>query len=281
MYGFDTFTISPIVTLTYGARYSRYDYLADRSLVSPRAALTLAPANHFRINALVSSRALAPGAEEFLPPGDSGIWLPPQRTFSPLDANRRLAAERTNHVDVEIERDLAAGATLTFRGFRQTVDHQLVTMFGVQMPGAPSSEIGHYFVSNSGSLDATGWSAGIRAAIAERVHASVEYTLAHAKWNATDGVDYLLLIAPSALRLESERVHDVSTAVETEVPETSTRVMDAVLPQYVACSSGCAVKMKSCSACATCIRSAAMSRSLALAALWRKTSISSLRSSPA
>ena len=28
-------------------------------------------------------------------------------------------------------------------------------MFGVQMPGAPSTQLGHYFVANSGGLDAT------------------------------------------------------------------------------------------------------------------------------
>src|SRR5439155_17179152 len=43
--------------------------------------------------------------------------------------------------------------------------------------------------------------------------------------NPADGVDYLLVVAPSALRLESEHIHDVSTTVETEVPETATRVM--------------------------------------------------------
>ena len=52
----------------------------------------------------------------------------------------------------------------------------------------------------SGGLDATGWSAGIRAALAERVHASLEYSLARTNWNPADGADYLLVVAPSALR---------------------------------------------------------------------------------
>ena len=225
IYGADAFTITPTVTLTYGARYSRYDYLSDRSLVSPRVALTLAPANRLRINTLISSRAVAPGAEEFLPPADNGIWLPPQRTFSPLDATQPLSAERTTHVELAVERDFGAGATLTFRGFHQHVDDQLVTMFGVQMPGAPATDIGHYFVANSGNVDTAGWSAGIRAALAERVHASLEYSLARSTWYPVEGTEYLLLVAPSAVRLESERIYDLSTAVETEVPETSTRVL--------------------------------------------------------
>ena len=224
IYGFDTFTISPLITLTYGARYSRYDYLADRSLISPRVGVTIAPADRFRVSTLVSSRAIAPGAEEFLPPSDNGIWLPPQRTFSSLDPRQQLRSERSTHVDVELERDLPAGSTFMFRVFRQHVDDQLATLFGVHIPGVPPSDVGHYFVANVGSIDAAGWSAGLRTAIADRVHASLEYSLARANWTTADA-EYVLLIAPSALRAETESIHDVTTAVETEVPETSTRVM--------------------------------------------------------
>ena len=104
IYGFDTFTIMPAIVLTYGARYARYDYLDGKTLISPRVALSVSPAEHFRINAVASRRAFAPGAEEFLPPGDNGIWLPPQRTFSSL-SGRTLEAERTVHVELGLERD--------------------------------------------------------------------------------------------------------------------------------------------------------------------------------
>jgi hypothetical protein len=226
MYGFDTFAITPAVSLTYGAHYARYDYLADRSLISPRVALTLVPTEHLRINTLASSRAVAPGAEEFLPPGENGIWLPPQRTFSSLDITHRLQAERTTHFGVELERDLVADSTVSFRVFHQHVADQLATLFGAQIPGAPSAELGHYFVANAGAFDATGWCAGVHTALARRVHASIEYSLARAHWNpAETSLAYLVLNAPSAIRTESERIHDVSAAFETELPETSTRVL--------------------------------------------------------
>ena len=106
VYGFDTFTITPTVSVTYGARLARYDYLNNPNLLSPRAALNLSPTEHFRINAVVSRRAIAPGAEEFVPPVDAAIWLPPQRTFSSLAEDRALEAERTDHVAVGIERDI-------------------------------------------------------------------------------------------------------------------------------------------------------------------------------
>ena len=71
VYGFDTFTLTPAVAVTYGARFSRYDYLSESGLFSPRVELTLSPVKHVRLNVLASSRALAPGAEEFLPPARS------------------------------------------------------------------------------------------------------------------------------------------------------------------------------------------------------------------
>jgi hypothetical protein len=160
IYAFDTFAITPLLTLSYGGRYSRYDYLDGRSLFSPRVTVTVAPAEHFRFGTTLSSRAVAPGAEEFMPRMDNGIWLPPQRTFSSLVAGDPLEAERTNHVEFEVERDIAS-ATVSVRAFRQHVENQLVTLFGVNTPGAPST-VGHYFVDNAGMVDASGFGAGIR-----------------------------------------------------------------------------------------------------------------------
>jgi hypothetical protein len=220
--GFDTFSMTPSLALTYGGSYARYDYLNRRSLVSPRVALTFEPAGQLRMSASVSRRAVGPGAEEFLPPSESGvIWLPPQRTFSALDPSRALQAERTNHFEVGVERDFAT-TTLSVRAFRQHVEDQIVTLFGVGAPGA-ASRLGHYFLGDAGAGDAAGLSAGLRASLAGRVHGSVEYSTIRAR--LTGGEPYLMLFAPSAIRLHSDRIHDVATSVETDVPETSTRVL--------------------------------------------------------
>jgi hypothetical protein len=112
-----------------------------------------------------------------------------------------------------------------FRAFRQNVSDQLVTMFGFGTPEHPAADQGHYFVGNNGSVEAFGWSTGVRTAIANRVHGSVEYTQTQARWNPTGDLTYLVLVAPSAVRLEAERIHDVSTSIETDVPGTSTRVI--------------------------------------------------------
>ena len=223
LYGFDTFSITPRVTLTYGGRYARYDYLDGQSLLSPRVAITIEPADHFRISTMLSRRAVAPGAEEFMPRMDAGVWLPPQRTFSSMMTGLPLQAERTNHMEVEVEHDIAS-ATVSLRAFRQHVADQLLTLFGMDLPGAPSA-LGHYFVGNTGDVNASGLSAGVRAAFAHRVHGSVEYSVTNAQSLRSSESAYLLLLAPSALRPDRERIHDVSTSLETEVPETSTRVV--------------------------------------------------------
>jgi TonB dependent receptor/Carboxypeptidase regulatory-like domain len=225
IYGFDTFTISPAVAMTFGARYARYDYLDGKSLLSPRVQLTLTPGEHFRINTLVSRRAIAPGAEEFLPPGDNGIWLPPQRTFSSLESGRPLDAEHTTHFEVQLERDLGSASAVSVRAFRQHVDDQLVTMFDVEVPGLPPATLGHYFVGNYGAVGARGVSAAFRTQVAGRVRGSIEYSLTSAQWNPGDALGYWMLQVPSISPLRSDRIHDVATRVETDVPETSTRIV--------------------------------------------------------
>jgi carboxypeptidase family protein/TonB-dependent receptor-like protein len=224
MYGFDTFAMTPAISLTYGARYARYDYLDGRSLLSPRLSLTLSPADHVRVRSLVSRRAVAPGAEEFVPPADSGIWLPPQRTFSSLSASQPLEAERTLHTELALERDLGA-STISVRAFRQRVAGQLITAFGVDLPGRPATEIGHYFVGNGGDVSASGWAAGVRTTVAQRFHGSIEYTDTRAHWAPAGDLSFLVFVAPAASRLESGRIHDLATSFEAEVPETSTKVL--------------------------------------------------------
>jgi hypothetical protein len=224
VYGFDTFAPTSALALTYGARVSRYDYLAGSGLISPHVELTVTPVDHFRLTALASSRALAPGAEEFLPPSDTGLWLPPQRTFSSVVEGQPLQSERTEHLSLEAERDFGT-STISVRAFRQHVANQLVTMFGLDVPSAPSAQVGHYFVGSDGAVDANGITAMFRTALLSRVHGSIAYSLTSGRWAGTGDTAYMVLVAPSAVRPRLDRVQDLSTSIETNVPETSTRVL--------------------------------------------------------
>jgi Carboxypeptidase regulatory-like domain/TonB dependent receptor-like, beta-barrel len=224
VYAYDTLKFSPMLAVTYGAAYGRYDYLKDRSLVSPRVEVTLTPVDQWRITSSVSRRALAPGAEEFLPPGDTGIWLPPQRTFSSLNPRGGFYAEETAEAEVGVEHDFGA-STVSARAFKQHVDNQLVTVFGAEIPGQPGAKVGHYEVGNLGNADATGCAFAFRTVIANRLRGSVEYTTSSAGIMPSRHLGYLLLVAPSMVGPIQERLHDVATSLETEVPETATRVL--------------------------------------------------------
>ena len=66
VYAIDSWSVSDRVSLAYGARYAKYGYI-EKSLLSPRARLTVAPVDTVRVSVGASRRALAPGAEEFVP----------------------------------------------------------------------------------------------------------------------------------------------------------------------------------------------------------------------
>jgi hypothetical protein len=223
LYGYDTVSLSKDATLAFGAEYARYDYLARRALFSPRVELTISPAATTRLTAAVSRRALAPGAEEFLAPSDSGIWLPPQRTFSTLGPHSQFEAERALTASLGMEQDFR-GSTVIVRAFRQKVDDQLVTVFGADVPGQPTAKVGHYLVGNTGDIDATGVSAEFRAVVASRVHGSVRYSVARGQILKA-GDSYVMLLAPAAARVGSDVLQDLTARIDAEVPETSTRVM--------------------------------------------------------
>ncbi|MEQ1908190.1 MAG: TonB-dependent receptor [Vicinamibacterales bacterium] len=222
VYGYDSVSLSQEATVAFGAEYARYDYLNAKTLISPRVELTLTPTPSTRLMTSVSRRSQAPGAEEFLPPSDSGIWLPPQRTFSSLGPSGEFRAEHALTAAVALERDFGP-TTLAVRTFRQYVDDQLVTVFGGSVPGQPTAKLGHYMVGNTGDIDTSGVSAEFRAVIASRIHGSIRYSYARGEILRA-GSDYVMLLAPETARPGMVALQDVTGRIDAEVPETATRV---------------------------------------------------------
>jgi outer membrane receptor protein involved in Fe transport len=214
--------VSPTLTLDYGARYAHYDYLRRGSLLSPRVGLVLTPFTDTRVTANVGQRMLAPGAEEFLPAATVGPWLPPERTFTPLDGEH-FRVERARFVDIGLEREFAGAVVLGVRRFQQRVDNQAVTLFGLPSSGGPSSR-GHYAVANAGAFDGEGWAVRLSSAPAQRVRGSVDYSVAHAQWVSRGDIGAIGYWAPAAVRPLNEDIHDLTTTLETDVPQTATRV---------------------------------------------------------
>lgn len=224
IFAYDKWHVAPAVTVEYGGKYARYGYL-ESDLFSPRVAMTVKAGRAWRLRAAASRRERAPGAEEFQAPSAIGLWLPPERTFSTLKATGAFVPERVAHYEVAGERDLAGGWTVGGRAFRQRVDDQMVTLFGVSLPHSPASDIGHYHVASAGNVNGQGWGVSVSRTIAGNIHGSLDYTTTRAHWltGATD-LDVLSRIAPGFLRQARERLYDVTSTVDAEVPATATRM---------------------------------------------------------
>ena len=226
MYAFDHWTLTPRVDVSYGARYARYDYLAHETLFSPKASVTVTPLPHgtLRLRGTVSRREIAPGAEEFLL-ANTGMWSPPGRTFSPAASRFGFRPEQINHVEIAAEQPVANGVVLGFRAFRQDVDDQLVTLFGVSLPDTAGTNIGHYYVGNAGDVRARGWGVSISRDVTNGIHASVDYTQSDTQWlRPSAGTASVALVSPSVIRRQFEQLRDLTTSVESELPRIDTRV---------------------------------------------------------
>lgn len=219
VFAFDRWRMAPWFELDYGARYAHYDYIQDGSQLSPRLGFTIQPIAGTRLTALVTQRMVVPGAEEFLPRAITGPALPPERTFAPFDG-ADLRVERARGLDVLLEHQFGDAYVIGIRRFHQRVDDQLATMFRVAPEGSPES-VGHYYVGTAGSFDATGWGVRVSTPPSQRLRGAFDYSVARAEWTSRNAA--LGSLAPALLRPESEDIHDITTTLETDIPETATR----------------------------------------------------------
>jgi TonB dependent receptor-like, beta-barrel/Carboxypeptidase regulatory-like domain len=220
VYAYDDWKLTDRITFGYGGHYAHYDYLLEPAHMSPRLSATIQATERTRIRTVAARRVAAPGAEEFLPPSRAQV-LPPQRTFSPL-TRAGFAPEDLRHYEVGVEHVLD-GITLGVRAFQQAIDDQLVNVFGSR---GEASQIGHYFVGSVGDVDIQGWGVTVSHALTPHVRGSFDYSQADADWANVRSLDRLRLAKTntSALRDDSERVHDFTTSFETDVPVSATRV---------------------------------------------------------
>jgi hypothetical protein len=227
IYAFDRWTALPGVVLDYGVRVDRYDYLADPELVSPSVGGRVNLLPRTVVTTHVSRRLVAPGADEFLPPPAAGPWVPPERTFSSLVTRAPIRAEDVRHYEIGVEHVLGPGGdrtTLVARRFRETTTDQVATVFGI---GATSDQ-GHYFVATPGSVELDGWGVGVRQQWRDRIQAGVSYSMILANWDPHRQARAIRHVAPSAVRLGHERLHDLTATFDADIPETLTRVAVAV-----------------------------------------------------
>lgn len=225
LHAFDHWRVGRAV-FSYGGRYDRYDYLQARGLFSPSASVSLKAGRGLRAHASVSQVRRAPGAEEFAVPEAFGLGVTPVRTFSSLAVDGSFHPESIRTVDAGAEQSLAGLVTVGARVFAQRVGDQMVAVFGVDRPGGALSRMGHYFVGGAGDYAANGVALSARRELGAYVTGSVEYSTARATWTA-QGQDRAALgsIASAAVRAARERVSDLRTALNAEIPLTATRVI--------------------------------------------------------
>ncbi len=226
VYAHDEWRVTPGVTVGYGAHFAHYDYLWDPAHFSPRLTATFQqPGQRTRMRAVAARHVVAPGAEEFLPPSGAAHVLPPQRTFAPLTPAGFLP-EDMRHYEFAFEQ-VMDGATVGVRAFYQSVDDQLVTVFGLRELETAGSELGHYSVGSSGDVDVMGVGVTYSHALVNNVRGSVGYSLAAADWDNSPSRDRLRLARSvrSALRPDGEHIHDLTATLETELPRSFTRIV--------------------------------------------------------
>jgi hypothetical protein len=223
IYAYDNWAVAPRVRFGYGAAYSRYDYLPAESLISPRMSLSVQPwdDDSLVVRATVSHRETAPGAEEFTPPA-TGLWLPPVRTFSQISRDA-FRPERLEHMEIVAEREFGEGVVIGLRTFRQRVNDQVVTLFGLGVTDARPN-VGHYHVGSAGDFDARGWSVNASRAVGDGVRVSVDYTQFNSRWyGRSPDAAMLTRMAPAVMR-KGERIHDMTASVESIIAPSATRM---------------------------------------------------------
>ena len=211
-------------------RVDRYEYLAAPTLVGGRLGLSRRVLGRVTLVAAAAPHMVAPGADQFAAPTASGVWLPAERTFSALDPDRPLQAQRIEYYEAGADavllrgRDGGADVNLRLRRFSERSLGQIATIFGLD----DASQVGHYYVASPGAVELDGWLIGVSGELASGVVASVDYAATSALWHRGDSSMALRRAVHSAARRGTEHLHDVTATLDARVPLTDTRVNVAV-----------------------------------------------------
>lgn len=227
LYGYDHWTFRNGLELSYGGRIDRFDYLAEPNLAggSFRAAQKLA--ERASVFAAASRHMVAPGADQFQPPSVTGVWLPPDRTFSSLDMPEPIGAAEVDRYDVgatfsllrrnpaENEDDLAVGVSR----FIEQTQGQIATIFGLDQ----TSPVGHYHVGAIGHPRVDGVVVEVSGKFAANARGRVAYTSTSTLWGRADG-NVFANVRRLGISRRNRRGHDLSTTFEGTLPVTDTRL---------------------------------------------------------
>jgi hypothetical protein len=99
---------------------------------------------------------------------------------------------------------------------------------GLRKADSAPAELGHYYVGAAGDVDVHGVGVTLTHALTEHFRGSIDYSLATADWtDRAEPIEYAVLTrwVPSVVRPRRERIHDVTTSLETAIPYSATRIV--------------------------------------------------------
>lgn len=225
----DHWTVGRGLEVDSSLRVDRFEYLAEPTLISAHVGLRQRVAPRMFVVAVAAPHMIAPGADQFAPPASTGVWLPPERTFSAL-ADTALHAQRVESYEAGTDFVLRhapsddGGLSLRVRRFREESLNQIATVFGLD----EASQVGHYYFGSPGDVVVDGWLVGVFGRFGEHINAAVDYRVTQADWVRGEARFWLRDAELSAARGGFEQLHDVTATVEATVPSTATRVNAAV-----------------------------------------------------
>ena len=108
-------------------------------------------------------------------------------------------------------------ATLRIGRLVESVDNQIATLFGLDA----ESEVGHYYVTTTGSPRLEAWVAGIDGTLGPHARASVTYTAGQARWRDLPASTAAL---PAGAQPLQGTVQDLTVSFDGALPGTATRL---------------------------------------------------------
>lgn len=218
----DRWRVRPAVTVDYGLRIARYDYLEEPHFVSPHAGLRVDVFPGIEVHASSSRQLVAPGATDLAPPMEAGPWLAPSRVFMPLVPGAVVRPARIDRHIAGVDRVFGSSGAVAVgvAWFSESTTGQMATLFGLDRP----DDAGHYYVATVGSVAVTGWRVRARGGLGRHVRARVEYATGRALWSDTRGTEALRALEPGVARRGREAVSGLRTAFDISVPATVTHV---------------------------------------------------------
>lgn len=222
----DEWSLPGGLAIESGLRVERYDYLLDPTLVSGRLGVRQNLPGRLTLVAVAAPHMVAPGADQFTPPASTGVWLPPERTFSSLEPGRALRPQRIELYEFGADAALRRGddgvgaVNLRVRRFSEHSSHQMATIFGLD----EASQVGHYYIGSPGAVAIDGWLIGLSGQFTPEVVGRIDYSTTTGEWHAASPQGALRRVARSVARQGTEQLHDLTASLDANVPLTATRV---------------------------------------------------------